>query len=226
MKRPVLFAALLLSVLPAGAAPKNYGTITTRDGKSFYQCKVMRVYPDGVTFAHRDGAVKIPFAELPESLRSKFHHDPKAEAEYQKEQAALRKAGQERQKQQEIVAQERLMDAKLAEASRLAATSVAVTSPQTLSRGSGPIASRAVVSRSSSRSRSSYSRFGYYGSGYYSGGYSSGISYCQPYSGYSYGGHSYSGQVCPPTVIVPWNLGQGIHIGTGGCGFSGLHPNY
>ena len=97
MKRSVLFIALLLSVAPASAAPKNYGTITTREGKSFYECQVMHIYPDGVTFAHRNGAAKISFADLPENLRSEFRYDPKVEAEYQKEQAALRKAEQERQ---------------------------------------------------------------------------------------------------------------------------------
>ena len=62
MKRSVLFTALLLSVLPLSAAPKNYGTITTRDGKAYYECQVMHIYPDGVTFAHRDGASKIPLS--------------------------------------------------------------------------------------------------------------------------------------------------------------------
>ncbi len=218
MKRSILLAALLLSVIPAGAAPKGYGTITTRYGKSYYECQYMHLYPDGVTFAHRDGAVKIPFAELPESLRSQFHYDPKAEAEYQKQQAVLRIAAQERQKLREIATQE----ANLAQASRLAATSSAVASLPMPSRGGGPISSRPVVSLSSSRSRGSYSRLGYSGSSYYSGGYSSGINIIRPYCGYSYGGHTsyggYSGHVYHPTVSGQCNPGHGVLISIGGGG--------
>lgn len=133
MKRSVLLIALLLSVVPASAAPKNYGTITTRDGKSFYECQIVRVYPDGVSFTHRNGAAKIAFKDLPENLRREFRYDPQQEAAFQKEQAALRKAEQERQRQQEIVMQERLMEAQMAEASYLAAASRSVNPPAPMS---------------------------------------------------------------------------------------------
>lgn len=243
MKRSVLFAALLLNVLPASAAPKNYGTITTRGGRSFYDCRVLHIYPDGVSFAHKNGAAKIPFAELPESLRSEFRYDPKAETEYQKEQAALRKAEQERQKLQEIAMQERLMEAKMAEASYLAtASQIAATSAATAGSPSPswvgtPITGPAVGGPA--YSGSSYSRFGYpygySGSGYYYGGsygypyggYSSG-SYPY-YSGYSYGGYpsygGYYGGSYRPTISGQWNLGHGIHVGVGlgSFGFGGMH---
>ncbi len=237
MKRSVLFIALLLSVAPASAAPKDYGTITTREGKSFYECKVMHIYPDGVSFTHRDGAAKIPFADLPENLRTEFRYDPKAEAEYQKEQAALRKAEQERQKQQEIVMQERLMEAKMAEASYLATASrIATATPsaggQTPSWVGTPITGPAVGGRG--YSSSSYGRFGYGGYGYggYGGSYT-GISYGYPYGGYSsygsypyYGGYSYGsypygsyyGGGYRPVISGSWNVGHGIHIGIGGGG--------
>jgi len=243
MKRSVLFIALLLSVVPASAAPKNYGTITTRDGRSFYQCKVMRVYPDGVSFTHRNGAAKIAFADLPEILRTEFRYDPKAEAEYQKEQAALRKAEQERQRQQEIVMQEQLMEARMAEASylasasRIASTQATTAGAQTPSWVGTPITGPAVGGRSYSGSSSS--RFGY---GYPMGGYYSGASYGYPgyggysygsypyYGGYSYGGHpyyggSYYGGSYSPSVFGQWNVGHGIHIGVGlgSFGFGGYH---
>lgn len=244
MKRSVLLAALLLSVLPAGAAPKNYGTITTLKGKSFYECQVVHVYPDGVTFSHRNGASKIPFAELPENLRSQFRYDPKAEADYQKQQAALRKAEQERQKLREIAMQERLMEARMAEASylasasRLAATSAAVADLQTPSWVGTPITGPAVGGRA--YSGGSYSSFGY-PFGYSGSGYYSGISYGYPYGGYSYGsypgygGYSYGGYPsyggyygggCRPTVFGQWNVGHGIRIGIGGGGFGGMHHHH
>ncbi len=238
MKRSVLLAALLLSVLPAGAAPKNYGTITTLKGKSFYECQVVHVYPDGVTFSHRNGASKIPFAELPENLRSQFRYDPKAEADYQKQQAALRKAEQEQQKLREIAMQERLMEARMAEASylasasRLAATSAAVADLQTPSWVGTPITGPAVGGRAySGGSYSSFGYpFGYSGSGYYSGGNYLGISYGYPYGGYSYGSYpsygGYYGGGCRPTVFGQWNVGHGIRIGIGGGGFGGMHHHH
>lgn len=250
MKRSVLFAALLLSVLPASAAPKNYGTITTRDGKSFYECQVMHIYPDGVTFAHKNGAAKIPFADLPENLRNEFRYDPKAEAEYQKQQAAQRKTEQEQQKQQEIAMQQRLMEAKTAEASYLAAasrlttTAASVAGTPSPSWVGTPITGPALGGRS--YTGSSYSRFGYpygyAGTGYYYGGNGSGISYGYPYGGYSYGGYPYYsgysyggypgfggcyGGGYGPTISGQWNLGHGIHIGIGGGSFfGGMHHHH
>lgn len=248
MKRSVLLATLLLSVLPAGAAPKNYGTITTRNGKSFYECQVMHIYPDGVTFSHRNGAARIPFADLPENLRREFRYDPKAEAEYQKEQAALRKAEQERQKQQEIAMQERLMEAKMAEASylasanRLAPMAAAGADLQTPSWVGTPITGPAVGGRS--YNGGSYSSFGY-PFGYSGSGYYSGSSYGYPYGGYSYGGYPYYGGAYGgysyggypgyggyygggyrPVISGQWNLGHGIHIGIGGGGFGGMHHHH
>lgn len=239
MKRSVLFIALLLSVVPAGAGPKDYGTITTRAGKSFYECKVMRIYPDGVSFTHRNGAAKIAFADLPENLRNEFRYDPKAEAEYQKEQAALRKAEQERQKQQEIAMQEQLMEAKMAEASYLATASrlastptVATASPQSPPWVGSTITGPAMGG--TAYSNGSYSRFGYgyYGGGYYPG-YSTGVSYGYPYyggysygsypyyGGYSYGSYPYYGNYgYGPSVFGSWNVGHGIHIGIGAGGGS------
>ena len=233
MKRSVLFLALLLSVVSASAEPKDYGTITTRAGKAFYECRVMHVYPDGVSFTHRNGAAKIAFSDLPENLRTEFRYDPKVEAEYQKEQAALRKAEQERQKQQEIVMQERLMEARMAEASYLAAASKIAATPsttagaQTPSWVGAPIIGPAVGGR------------GYSGGYGYGGGYYSGINYGYPYGsyygsypyygGYSYGSYPYGGYYgggYSPTIFGSWNVGHGIHIGIGGgggFGFGGHH---
>ena len=131
MQRFALFLALLLAVLPAFAAPKNYGTITTRNGKSFYDCNIVRVHPDGVSFTHRDGAAKIAFKDLPASMRQEFRYNPQAAAQYQRAQAAVRKAEQQRRQQQETVMQERLMEAQMAEASYLAAAQMAYRAPST-----------------------------------------------------------------------------------------------
>ena len=235
MKRSLLLTALLLSLAPASAAPKNYGSITTREGKTYYDCQVMRIYPDGVSFAHRNGAAKIAFADLPETLRTEFRYDPKVEAEYQKEQAALRKAEEERQRQQEIVMQERLMEARMAEASYLATASRIATTPSTITGAQTPawVGSPIIgpaVGGYGRRSYSGYGGYGYGGYGYggygYGGGYYSGYGYpsyggysygSYPYyGGYSYGGYPYYGGYSGISI------GHGIHIGGGfGGGFGG-----
>lgn len=212
MKRSVLLIALLLSVGFVHATPKDYGIISTLDGKAFFDCRIMHVYPDGVSFTHRDGAAKIAFKDLPYNLRNEFHYDAKADAEYQKAQAALRKAEQERQKQQEIVMQERLMAAKMAEASYLAEAKRLANTPAPMSLAQPgeqvnqttpgwvgtPITGPAVGGRGySNGSYSGYGYpYGYYGSGYgYPvGGSYYGVSYGAPYyGGYSYGGYPYYG---------------------------------
>ncbi len=246
MKRSVLFIALLLSVVPAGAAPKNYGTITTREGKSFYECRVMRVYPDGVSFTHREGAAKIAFKDLPANLRSEFRYDPKAEAMYQKEQAALRKAEQERKRLQEIAMQEQLMQAQMAEASYLAAASQLANRPAPMSLAQPGETLTTVAYQTpawvgtqitgpamggSAYRGSGYSPFGYYDGGYYP---TSGYGYGYPYGGYSYGGHPYYGGYSYGNYpsyggyygggrgfsgFGSWNIGNGIRIGVGLGGF-------
>jgi len=243
MQRSVLFFFLLLAVMPAIAAPKNYGTITTRNGKSFYDCKIMRVQPDGVSFTHRDGAAKIAFKDLPANMRQEFRYDPQQEAAYQREQAAARKAELKRQQQQEIVMQERLMEARMAEASYLAAAQTVYHAPstpamslalpgetlpkvgyQTPSWVGTPITGPA-IGGSSYRS-GNFSHWGYpavYGRGSFPvGGYYPGYNYGYPYGGYSYGGYPYSGTygggyapVYGPTVYGNWNVGHGINFGVG-----------
>ncbi len=235
MKRSVLFLALLLAVPPALAAPKNYGTITTRDGKSFYECKVLRVYPDGVGFTHRNGAAKIAFKDLPENLRREFRYDPQAEAKYQREQAALRQEEQKREKLREIAMQEKLMEAQMAEASYLAAAqsayyrapaspSMSLALPgetlptltyQTPSWVGTPITGQALGGGDYRRSGYSYwggQPFGY-GGGYYPWG---------GYGGYPYGGYGHGyGAYVSPTIYRSWNVGSGFRIGVGISPFGG-----
>lgn len=232
MQRSALFLALLLALTSADAAPKNYGTITSRAGKTFYECKIVRVYPDGVGFTHKNGAAKLAFKELPASLQREFRYDPQAAAEYKREQAAARKAEEKRRQQQEIVMSERLMEAQMAEASYLAAAQSVYRAPtttpsmslalpgeqlpktgyQTPSWVGTPITGPAIGGRDYRRSSYSYWNsfpFGY-GGGYYPlGGY-----YPQYGYGYPYGGYYGAGYV-NPTIYRSWNIGSGFRIGVG-----------
>lgn len=220
MKRFVLFLALLLAAAaPAFAGPQSRGVITTKAGKTFFDCKVTRVYPDGVGFTHREGAAKVAFKDLPESLRSEFRYDPKAAEAYQREQAALREEEKKRARLREVAMEEQLMEAQMAEASYLAAANGTNRTPtlispvmpgessvktvaQTPSWVGAPITGP-VMGGSSYRS-GSYSRWrafpgyggGGYGGGYYPamGGYYPSFGYGYPYGGgYYNSGYPYYG---------------------------------
>lgn len=234
MQRFALLLALLLALTPAAAAPKNYGTITSRSGKSFYDCKIVRVYPDGVGFTHKNGAAKLAFKELPASLQREFRYDPKAAAAYKREQEAARKAEEKRRQQQEIVMSERLMEAQMAEASYLAAVqsvyrpstapSMSLALPgeqlpkvgyQTPTWVGTPITGSAIGGRD--YRRGNYSYWGNYPIGYGGGYFPAGgyfPQYGYPYAGYPYGGY-YGGGYVSPTIYRSWNVGSGFRVGVG-----------
>ena len=81
MKRTPL---LTLAVLAALAATALADTITTLRGRSFVDCKIAQVHPDGVSFTHRGGAAKILFTDLPAPLREKYGYDPQKADAYSK----------------------------------------------------------------------------------------------------------------------------------------------
>lgn len=235
MKRTLLFLSLLLSITPAAAAPKTYGTITTRSGKSFYDCKVVHVYPDGVGFTHQNGAAKIAFKDLPENLRGEFRYDPKAAAAYQREQASLRRDEQKRRKIEEVAMHERLMEAQTAETIYLAAARASYMAPtphtmslalpgetlpkvayQTPSWVGAPITGPAIGGRD--YRSGSYSRWG--NSIGYGGGYSpyyrtGGYGYGYPYGSYYGGGYMQPSAYMSPTIFRSWNVGGGFQVGVG-----------
>lgn len=216
MKRSVLLFALLLAGAPlaATAAAPNYGTIVTRSGREFYDCRIVRVHPDGVAFTHRDGAAKIAFKELPEHMRREFKYDPKAEAEYQNEQAALRKQEKERQRLREIAMEEQLAEAQMAEASYLASAasvynpappvvpmSTALPGEPALTVGyQSPSWVGTTIGTSafgSGRYRRGYSSWG----GYYPYGYGYGYGY--PTAGYTYPAYNYPSSYGYPAYNYP-----------------------
>ena len=68
------------------------GTVVTKDGQTYKNCQLLKVYPDGITFSHDDGITKVLFSQLPPALQKRFGYDPQ-------EQSAL-EAAQMRYQQQ------------------------------------------------------------------------------------------------------------------------------
>ncbi len=234
MKRIALILTLLLAS-PGLMAAESTRTITTQSGKTFLNCKIVRVHPDGVSFTHRDGAAKIAFKELPENLRREFRYDPKKAAEHQRAQAELRKQEAERARLREIAMEEKLMEAQMAEASYLAAAKTVYRSA-----GSAPGMSLALPGEAlkvaqptpswlgapitgtpmggRAYTRSSYSYWGNYPAGFGGGGFYPAVGYGYPFGGYHYGGGfgcAPAGAYVSPTIFRSWNVGGGVRVGLG-----------
>ena len=91
MKR--LLTSLLLwtaAVSLAQAAP--IAKITTLTGKTYRQCQIVRVHPDGVSFHHADGAAKVLFTDLSKEWRARLGYDADKAAANQQELADKREA--------------------------------------------------------------------------------------------------------------------------------------
>jgi hypothetical protein len=91
MKR--LLTSLLLwtaAVSLAQAAP--IAKITTLTGKTYRQCQIVRVHPDGVSFRHTDGAAKVLFTDLSKEWRARLGYDADKAAAYHQELADKREA--------------------------------------------------------------------------------------------------------------------------------------
>jgi hypothetical protein len=80
----------------------NLGTITTQDGRTFQNCRVIKVKTDGIVVSYSEGITEIKYALLPPDLQKKFGFDPRqaaaltqAQLQYQEEQknAAAQAAG-------------------------------------------------------------------------------------------------------------------------------------
>jgi len=83
-------AAALLLFLAFGSTATS-SDITTVNGTLYHDAHVTAVDPDGLHVAHKFGVAKIPFEELPQDLRTKYHYDKqKADAYRQQLRARQR----------------------------------------------------------------------------------------------------------------------------------------
>jgi hypothetical protein len=89
--RPAPVAGLLL-LLACGSTALS-ADITTVNGTVYRDARVTTVDPDGIHVVHKFGVAKIPFEELSEALRAKYHYD-KQKADAYRAQVSARRAKQ------------------------------------------------------------------------------------------------------------------------------------
>jgi hypothetical protein len=88
-------AAANAATSAAASGSNNLGTVTTLDGRTFQNCKVLKVESDGVTFSHDDGITKVLFPLLPPAVQKQFDYNPQkavaqteAQVRYDQQQTA------------------------------------------------------------------------------------------------------------------------------------------
>lgn len=115
-----LFAPLLAAAWLASAAParihgaETIPEITTLQGRTFRQCEIVRVHPDGVSFRHATGAARVLFSDLSSEWRSRLGYDPEKAAAHRQEQMELAEKREEARKARAAVEEARFRE--LAEA--------------------------------------------------------------------------------------------------------------
>ena len=59
-------------------------TVTLRSGKELQDAYILDKKPNGITIAYKDGAMFIPFSDMPLEYQKKFGYDPIKSARYEK----------------------------------------------------------------------------------------------------------------------------------------------
>lgn len=87
-KVPLLILSALFTIVSpvvAGEGEVALGTLTTVNGETFNEVKVLKHDPDGLMFRHAKGIAKIPFANLSEEVQKRYEYKPEAAAAFVKE---------------------------------------------------------------------------------------------------------------------------------------------
>ena len=86
----VIFLLSFLAIAAVHSAP--IAKITTLRGKTYRQCEIVSIHPDGVSFTHVNGAAKVLFADLSKNWRNRLGYNAEKASAYQKELADKRLA--------------------------------------------------------------------------------------------------------------------------------------
>ena len=111
MKNATLILSLLLALgsFTQAAMPNQIAEFTTLTGRTYRQCRISQIHPDGISFFHSKGAAKVLFADLSDTWKNKLGYNAKRAEEYQKEASMKKLIEQERlaKAREQAVAQER-----------------------------------------------------------------------------------------------------------------------
>jgi hypothetical protein len=62
--------------------PASIGDITDNGGKTYFNCMLVKIEPDGLNVLHKAGAAKLFFTDLSPDLQKKYHYNPTKDAIY------------------------------------------------------------------------------------------------------------------------------------------------
>ena len=110
------FFAVVLALTFSGWAWAD--DVTTLSGQTFRDVRLVRAEPDGVTWEHATGMVKVDFTDLPEPVRRAFHYDAGKAAAFvaAQTQAQAKSAAQAQQAKTDAETGEFVLRRKAAEA--------------------------------------------------------------------------------------------------------------
>ena len=74
-------------------------TVTLRSGKVLRDAYILDKKPNGITVAYKDGAMFIPFSDMPLDYQQKFGYDPIKSARYEKKLLDQKKSAEEEEKE-------------------------------------------------------------------------------------------------------------------------------
>ena len=95
----VLFAGT--AVLAADSDEKvEKRTVTLRSGKVLEDAVILDKKPNGITLGYKDGAIFIPYSDMPTEIQQKFGYDPVKSARYEKKIDDQKKANKKAQNEQ------------------------------------------------------------------------------------------------------------------------------
>lgn len=132
MKTTVLLVLMMMSATglrSLGGDDQKPFDLTTLLGETFERCRIIKVTPDAITVTHDRGVSKIPFENLDDGWKKRFHYSQEKAGAFRKEEEARRVLADEirrqarkdrdttqaRQKAEQAAAQNRWLD-KLQEA--------------------------------------------------------------------------------------------------------------
>jgi len=81
----ILSAILTINLVRAEGEEAPLTAITTVNGQTFQRVEVLKHDPDGLMFRHAKGIAKIPFADLPAEIQTRYGYKPEAAAAFVKE---------------------------------------------------------------------------------------------------------------------------------------------